>query len=168
MTTPKKDGLQVLRSLRHDLLERLRANPDYVTLKEVEKAIERVESVVGKTRKPRTRGKGKTKITQTDAAKKVLITNGEPLPIGNLLDKTKEAGAHVGGADPRINLASALSKDNQFRSVIWNGKPSWWLVDQDYPGEHNEQPDIQEDEMNETEAASNESSASLKRYSILG
>ncbi len=167
MTTQKKDGLHGLRSLRHELRIRLSTNPDYLALKEVESAIKKIEEVVGKAQKQRTRGKSTGKISQTGAAEAVLKKAGHPLPIGELLERVRSEGAHVGGKEPKTNLASALSKEkDRFRSVIYKETRGWWLTKEDFPGEivvvDPDEVIIDENEMNEAEAASNESSASFR------
>lgn len=69
----------------------------------------------------------RSRLTQTDAAALVLNEKAIPLPTPALLQLIEQKGSKVGGADPLVNLSSALSKDDRFDSVRWGGERRWWF-----------------------------------------
>lgn len=73
------------------------------------------------------------RLTQADAAERVLKEAGEPLATPALLDRIAALGVAVGGADPETNLSSSLSRDRRFVSVRIRGRPAWWLEGQPLP-----------------------------------
>jgi hypothetical protein len=44
-----------------------------------------------------------------------------------------DMGVAIGGKDKLINLSSAISKSNRFRTVRINGVSHWWFKDRELP-----------------------------------
>ncbi|MDY0957854.1 hypothetical protein SOM26_04060 [Sphingomonas sp. CFBP8993] len=67
------------------------------------------------------------KLSQGDAAELALRQNGEPLPIGRLIEKVTTLGLVLGGADPVANFRSMMSKDDRFYTIRRGNMYFWWL-----------------------------------------
>lgn len=68
------------------------------------------------------------KVTILEGARKALVDRGRPMSVRELVDALPEFGARVGGEKPTVNLSSILSaRGDEFRSVLWRGRPAWWL-----------------------------------------
>jgi len=73
------------------------------------------------------------KMSQGDAAELALRQEGEPLPIGRLLEKVTNLGVVVSGADPLANFRSTMSKDNRFGTLRRNNMFFWWMPSEPLP-----------------------------------
>jgi hypothetical protein len=117
--------LDAMMAARDAVEGRLQSNPDYLLLRQIEKALQ-------------AHGSGSlsaVRLSQTDAAYAVLVEIGRPLPIGDLLDIVARNGINVGGANPNTNFSSALSRDSRFKSVHWSNSRRWWVSDRPMPPE---------------------------------
>lgn len=124
-------------ALRDEIKARLLATEDYQALVALESALAMMGKAAGHTEgggahRRRDPGKGRPP-RQSDMAFQAIKSAGVPLMIGTLVDRLAKEGAPVGGNDPRINLASVLSKDDRFRSVRIGGKSFWWVDDEPLP-----------------------------------
>ena len=125
--SPNPSALSLMQALRDQLRERLAANEDYRALLVVEAGIDELRKAaaprqvkrhdVGSNRPPR----------QSDIAYQILDQAGRPLTIAELVDRFAQEGHPVGGNDPKMNLASTLSKDDRFESVKIGGLSRWWI-----------------------------------------
>ena len=79
-----------------------------------------------------------TRLTQAGGAEAALRSNGDPLPIGRLLEEAIKHGAIIGGDKPLANFRSTISKDPRFVSVMRNGMYFWWFKDEALPSGWNE------------------------------
>ncbi|MFN3558952.1 MAG: hypothetical protein ACK4UQ_06655 [Brevundimonas sp.] len=75
----------------------------------------------------------KKRLTQADAAYEVLTEVQHPLPTPDIIARIQQKGAHVGGADPNVNVSSSLSKDPRFQSVRIGSASFWWLAGRSLP-----------------------------------
>lgn len=75
----------------------------------------------------------KKRLSQADAAYEVLTEVQHPLPTPDIIARIQEKGAHVGGADPNVNVSSSLSKDPRFQSVRIGSASFWWLAGRSLP-----------------------------------
>ena len=82
-----------------------------------------------------------TRLTQAGGAEAALIANGEPLPIGRLLEAAIRHGAIIGGNKKLTNFRSTVSKDVRFYSLMRNGMYFWWLNELPLPPEWSEATD---------------------------
>ncbi len=73
------------------------------------------------------------KLSQADAAEIALKKAQKPLTTAEVVAAIQEEGAHVGGADPLVNVSSTLSKDERFVSHRWGSASVWWLVGEPIP-----------------------------------
>jgi len=73
--------------------------------------------------------------TVTDAAGLAIEDAGRPLPLQELHEALPRFGKTVTGKRPAINLSSAMSRDERFRSVHWHGVNVWWFRDRELPSE---------------------------------
>ena len=85
---------------------------------------------------------GNRRISHATAALQALRDEGEPLPIGRLMEKAIANGAEIGGNNPIGNFRSTLSKDPRFRSISRNNMYFWWFVATPVPRNWNEAPDL--------------------------
>ena len=131
-TEPRLEGLHGLGQLPLDSLRKLRADivdqlldesAEYRALVALDQAIELLQGISdgrpGETlrRGPvrRTGPGGRRRISHTGAAAQVI--------------------SELGGQRPASTLASSLSQDPRFSSIVWQGQRSWWLTDQPVPAE---------------------------------
>jgi hypothetical protein len=147
----KLEGLQGLGQLPLDSLRKLRADivdqlldesAEYRALVALDQAIELLQGISeGRSGDALRRGirragpGGRRRISHTGAAAQVIAEMGQPVPISQLLDLVAARGAIVGGQRPASTLASSLSQDPRFSSIVWRGQRSWWLTDQPAPEE---------------------------------
>lgn len=73
------------------------------------------------------------KLSQADAAEIALKKARKPLTTAEIVAAIQDEGAHVGGADPLVNVSSTLSKDDRFISQRWGSVSVWWLVGEPLP-----------------------------------
>lgn len=81
------------------------------------------------------------RISQGDAAERVLREKGEPLPIGRLMEAVLATGQEIGG-NQIANFRSALSKDKRFYSITRNSMFFWWLDGESLPPNWNEPAEL--------------------------
>jgi hypothetical protein len=151
-TEQKLEGLQGLGQLPLDSLRKLRADivdqlldesAEYRALVALDQAIELLQGISdGRPGDVLRRGPGRRpgpgsrrRISHTGAAAQVIAELGHPVPISQLLELVAARGAVVGGQRPASTLASSLSQDPRFSSIVWQGQRSWWLTDQPVPAE---------------------------------
>jgi hypothetical protein len=137
--------LASLRKLRADIVDQLLdESAEYRALVALDQAIELLQGISegrpgealrrqGGARRAAT--PGRRRISHTGAAAQVIAELGHPVPISMLLELVAARGAIVGGQRPASTLASSLSQDPRFSSIIWHGQRSWWLSDQPVPPE---------------------------------
>jgi hypothetical protein len=149
MTTDKQRTIAQFLALRASFETRLRANPDYVAIQEIDRSIERLSAITSEVaasvptpidntlRVPPVTGilsRARTKVRQGEAAYKAILTAGIPLTIDEIVPAVEQSGAKLTG-NKNINLSSALSRDESFVSVKWRGLNRWWLVGKPIPDE---------------------------------
>lgn len=136
--------LDSLRKLRADIVDQLLdESAEYRALVALDQAIELLQGISeGRPGEALRRGPvrrtgpgGRRRISQTGAAAQVIAELGHPVPISQLLELVASRGAVVGGQRPASTLASSLSQDPRFSSIVWQGQRSWWLTDQPVPAE---------------------------------
>lgn len=140
MTTQSENqsGRALIKAARDSLHTKLLENDDYRALLALDGALDAFDRGaskhssgqplakrhdVGRARSPR----------QSDVAYQLLDEGDAPLTIGALIELMAEKGSPVGGGDPRINLASVLSKDDRFESVRLDGRSYWWIAGRPVP-----------------------------------
>lgn len=133
--------LRSLHSIAAAYEERLAGNPDYQALQAVRAAIAAIEQANSNStshqRKPRERRGGDGQ-SRNDVCRAIIEKAGVPVPTPVLLAELKERGVEVGGKDPAINLASGLSRSDEFQSVAFMGGRGWWLAGKSVPDENSE------------------------------
>lgn len=67
------------------------------------------------------------RVSQPVAAKAAIHHAGHPLTTPEVLAAMPTHGATIGGKNPRGNLVSILSGNDEFHSVRWRGGSAWWL-----------------------------------------
>lgn len=128
---------------RDELRGELAAFPEFREYELLESFIRQYESItvvkasaqqVAAADQPQ-RARRKTRFTVTDAAAAAIEDVGRPLPLQDLHDALPRFGRTVTGKRPAINLSSAMSRDNRFKSVQWQGVNAWWFRDRELPAE---------------------------------
>ncbi|PSC03983.1 hypothetical protein SLNSH_16250 [Alsobacter soli] len=130
-------SLETLKSLWEDLHTRLKAqSADYRTLLALDSAIRSMEAASGgsggsEAPPPAPAGRGSAidlavRVTQAEAAQRVLEARGEPMPIDELIRLVPAFGGRPG---TRASLSSSLSQAPQFVSIRHANRWCWWLAD---------------------------------------
>ncbi len=101
------------------LLDRFRkkvlASPEYQAFKAMEEALAKVRAAQG-IPPSKAASADDRPTSQGEAAYIAIKSEGLPLSIAELLERLAVMGVKVGGANPRINLSSTLSRDDRFTS----------------------------------------------------
>lgn len=126
MTEPK-NVIDAMVAMRSAIERRLLANEDYVLFCSLEAAIRAHHAGSSYNGSP-SRFDVRS-LSQTDAARSILVEVGHPMPTNALLEAIATKGVNVGGMNPNTNFSSALSRDSRFKSVNWNGSRRWWITD---------------------------------------
>src|SRR5690242_9685945 len=144
--------LEKTKALRDEALTDLQRTEAYRNFQALDDAVEamggerivarrgnvRINGVDEPKRKPITdAGSGRRK-SQADVAYSALRAEGRPLIATELMAKTIEAGAHIGGEKPLVNFTSSLSRDERFYSFRDRGSYFWWFEGLPLPPEWNE------------------------------
>ncbi len=73
------------------------------------------------------------RITMIEGVNLALEDAKQPLSTKKLVERLPKYGARAGGANPRQNLTSVLSKRGNFKSISWGGGRAWWFKDRSLP-----------------------------------
>jgi hypothetical protein len=136
MADPKnEESILVLKTLRNQHANRLAQNADFQAIQALDRAIEQLSG--HSTLNGGADGSGIVigRLSQSGAARKVILERNEPIPTRHLLDAILSLGVKVGGKNPLGNLVSILSGSGKFKSVSWKGRTAWWVADQPVPQE---------------------------------
>ncbi|WP_188516741.1 hypothetical protein [Alsobacter metallidurans] len=141
--TMVETSLETLKSLWEDLHTRLKAqSADYRTLLALEAAMRSMEAadpqaVHAAGVSPRGSALDlAVRVTQAEAAQRVLEARGEPMPIDELIRLVPAFGGRPG---TRASLSSSLSQAPQFVSIRHANRWCWWLTERTV-GEPVEEP----------------------------
>jgi hypothetical protein len=130
-------------ALRDALRIELAPNETYQALVAIESAIASFDRAMLKASPHMQRDPGhKRPRRQSDIAFEALEAEGTPLLVGELLHRLATSGSPVGGNDPKVNLASVLSKDDRFESIRFDGRSYWWIKGRPVPGTSSEVNDL--------------------------
>ena len=133
MAAKDPDAVAAMRALRDSLRRKLEESEEYRALVALEEAIAKVVKPLPAASAPKHGVEERRPTSQAEAAWLALQNAGKPLTIAELIKELSEAGVTVGGANPKINLSSTLSRDERFVSMKWNNSACWWLADRQPP-----------------------------------
>ncbi len=102
---------------------------------------------------------GTGKVTMIEGVNRALEDAKHPLSTRELVERLPKYGARAGGAKPRQNLTSVLSKRGNFKNIPWGGGRAWWFKDRSLPDDKILGDDDSSSEKEPADASSKESSA---------
>ena len=104
---------------------------------------------------------GHKRVTISDGVKLALNKTGRPMTARELVGALPAFGVSVGGKNPLANVTSILSKrNNEVKSIRWNGKYVWWFNDRALPADQTDGSLPLADKKTEDPSHQDESSAS--------
>lgn len=134
------ETVRALRALVVKHERRLEKNPDFRAIQSLTRSIQDLlgastplASSPSLTAATPIRANGKAALSQSTAARQIILGKGEPVPSPELLEGVLGLGAHVGGENKQRNLGSMLSSNKGFKSVPWKGGTAWWVTDRPLP-----------------------------------
>jgi hypothetical protein len=128
---------------RDDLLaildEKLKNVPEWRVFRFLDKQVMDSQAISGATgavesRKQRGRGRRRAGFSYVDLGLEAMEITGAPVTTPEMVDFISARRKLV--SDPkkaRINIQSALSKDERIRSVPWRGGRAWWYANREPP-----------------------------------
>jgi hypothetical protein len=129
-------SLETLRALWEELHTRLKSqSADYRTLLALQTAMRSMEAASGSDPivvDAPPRGSAidlAIRVTQAEAAQRVLEARGEPMPIDELIRLVPAFGGRTG---TRASLSSSLSQAPQFVSIRYGNRWCWWLSERPF------------------------------------
>ena len=124
-----KKTLNALIGLRKQHAKRLEGNPDFEAIEALDQAIARLQG------RPAVNGIGGGRLSQSAAARKVILDTGKPVATKPLMEGIQHLGVKIGGKNPAGNLVSILSGSDEFESVNWGDGRAWWIAGRPQPKE---------------------------------
>ena len=138
-------ALRDILDARNKIAQRLEANPDFIALRRLDSAIAEIEKAVSGPYTRRAFSEipvvpaqppplvSTRKISQPDAVAAIIAELGKPLSSDELVPLVEAKGVRMSG-EKRVNLASALSRDERFHSIQWGSHGrKWWFKDREPP-----------------------------------
>ncbi|CAN0514793.1 unnamed protein product, partial [Phaeothamnion confervicola] len=133
-----------LQRLRNEASARLKSNPDYLAIQEIDRSIAAVMkqleasgTVTASVAAPSTPAATRQQLSgrrpsQGDASLTAIEAVGTPVAIEELVDRVESMGVKLTGRK-LVNLSSSLSRDPRFVSISWRGGRKWWLAGKELP-----------------------------------
>jgi len=145
MSSEKQRAIAQFEALKANFVARLRSNPDYIAIQEIDRSIQRLAEIPSDSITHQTatnfavdnivaRVSPTAKVKQGEASYNAIANAGIPLSIEELVPAVERAGAKLTG-NKNVNLSSSLSRDDRFISVKWRGANKWWIVGRKLPDE---------------------------------
>lgn len=119
--------------------EKLKNVPEWRVFRYLDKQVMDSQAASGangaiESRSQRARGRRRAGFSYVDLAIKAMAANGVPVTTPEMvafISARRKLGSDLKKA--RINIQSALSKDERVQSVPWRGGRAWWHANKEVP-----------------------------------
>jgi hypothetical protein len=115
---------------------KLKDMPEWQALRAMDRILASMEgrpAVNGSGESVTPRRRMRVKASYVDLAVEAIKRSGKPIPVSDIVSFiTTERG--IKDADSvRVNIQSALSRDNRVESIHWSGGRGWWITGREAP-----------------------------------
>lgn len=133
------DRIAELRKLQDAAKARLRLNPDYVMVEELERMISKITALNVSAAMnaaappeaiPPPASRSSVRVSQREAAMTALRQQGRPLSTEELIPLVESVGAVLTG-NKNVNLSATMSRDDRFYSIKTASGNKWWIRDEE-------------------------------------